>query len=227
MRDVSSSFFIDPLTQFLVRGSPLLQSSKLDNVDLRWEWYRDGGDNVSVALFYKDITNPIELIELGTVGGAAPNLLTANAQQGELYGIEVDFLQGLNVIGEKFDNFFVSGNFTLSDSSVTIGAIDDDEITLFERQVLDALDATSASNIVTNNERRLVGHSEWVVNLQFGWDSDNGEHTTTLAYNAFGPRIIVPGTRGNQDAQEETYLMNKKKYCRKTFQSSVNKKVLT
>ena len=88
---------------------------------------------------------------------------------------------------------------------MTIGAIDDDEITLFERQVLDALDATSASNIVTNNERRLVGHSEWVVNLQFGWDSDNGEHTTTLAYNAFGPRIIVPGTRGNQDAQEETF----------------------
>ena len=205
MRDVSSSFFIDPITQFLVRGSPLLQSSKLDNVDLRWEWYRDGGDNLSVALFYKDIANPIELIELGTVGGAAPNLLTANAEQGELYGVEVDFLQGLNVIGESFDNFFVSGNFTLSDSNVTIGAIDDDEISLFESQVLDALDATSASNIVTNNERRLVGHSEWVVNIQIGWDSDNGEHTATLAYNAFGPRIIVPGTRGNADAEEETF----------------------
>lgn len=205
MRDVSSSFFIDPLTQFLVRGSPLLQSSKLDNYDLRWEWYRDGGDNLSVALFYKDITNPIELIELGTVGGAAPNLLTANAEEGNVYGIEFDFLQGLGVLGNEFNNFFVSGNVTISDSEVTIGAIDDDVISLFESQVLDALNATSASNIVTNNVRRLVGHSEWVVNLQLGWDSDNGEHTATIAYNAFGPRIIVPGTRGNLDAEEETF----------------------
>ena len=205
LRDVSSSFFIDPITQFLVRGSPLLQSSKLDNFDARWEWYREAGNNLSVALFYKDITNPIELIELGTVGGAAPNLLTANAQSGEVYGVEFEFLQDLGVLGKEYSNFFVSGNMTLSDSEVEIGAIDDDEITLFEQQVLDALNATSASNIVTNNVRRLVGHSKWVANLQFGWDAENGEHAATLVYNAFGPRIIVPGTRGNQDAEEETF----------------------
>jgi hypothetical protein len=58
---------------------------------------------------------------------------------------------------------------------------------------------------VTNNKRRLVGHSEWVANLQLGFDSDNGAHTATVVYNAFGPRIIVPGTRGNQDAEEETF----------------------
>ncbi len=205
LRDISTTFFIDPLTEFLVRGSPLLVSSKLANLDARWEWYKPDGNNLSVALFYKDITNPIELVELATVGGAAPNLLTANAQTGEVYGVEVEFLQDLNFISESLSNFYTSGNLTLSDSSVTIGAVDDDETTLFERQVLDALDATSASNIVTNNERRLIGHSEWVANFQINFDSDNGEHAATLVYNAFGPRIIVPGTRGNQDAEEETF----------------------
>ncbi|WP_395344854.1 TonB-dependent receptor domain-containing protein [Ningiella sp. W23] len=205
LRDISTTFFIDPLTEFLVRGSPLLQSSKLDNIDFRWEWYKADGNNVSVALFYKDIETPIELVELGTVGGAAPNLLTANGESGELYGVEMEFLQDLNFISDKLANFYMSGNLTLSDSEVTLGAVDDDEISLFEEQLLDALDATSASNIVTNNTRRLVGHSEWVANLQLGYDSDNGEHTATLVYNAFGPRIIVPGTRGNQDAEEETF----------------------
>lgn len=205
LRDISTTFFIDPLTEFLVRGSPLLQSSKLDNIDFRWEWYMANGNNLSVALFYKDIETPIELVELGTVGGAAPNLLTANGESGELYGIEMEFLQDFDFISKDLNNFYISGNLTLSDSEVTLGAVDDDEISLFERQVLDALDATSASNIVTNNKRRLVGHSEWVANLQLGYDSDNGEHTATLVYNAFGPRIIVPGTRGNQDAEEETF----------------------
>jgi hypothetical protein len=205
LRDISTTFFIDPLTEFLVRGSPLLQSSKLDNFDFRWEWYKPDGNNLSVALFYKDIETPIELVELATVGGAAPNLLTANGEEGELYGIEMEFLQDLRFINTKLSNFYMSGNLTLSDSEVTLGAIDDDEISLFEAQVLDALDATSASNIVTNNQRRLVGHSEWVANLQLGWDSDNGEHTATVVYNAFGPRIIVPGTRNNQDAEEDTF----------------------
>lgn len=205
LRDISTTFFIDPLTEFLVRGTPLLQSSKLDNIDVRWEWYMASGNNLSVALFYKDIETPIELVELGTVGGAAPNLLTANGESGELYGIEMEFLQDLTFIDNSLSNFFVTGNLTFSDSEVTLGAVDDDEISLFEEQLLDALDATSASNIVTNNKRRLVGHSEWVANFQMGWDSDNGEHSTTLVYNAFGPRIIVPGTRGNQDAQEETF----------------------
>ena len=94
---------------------------------------------------------------------------------------------------------------TISDSEVTLGAVEDDVTSLFETQLLDALNATSASITVTNNKRRLVGHSEWVANLQVGYDSDNGEHSATLVYNAFGPRIIVPGTRGNEDAEEQTY----------------------
>jgi len=205
LRDVSVTFFIDPLTEFLVRGTPLLQSSKLDNVDFRWEWYREAGNNLSVAVFYKDIEKPIELIELNTVGGAAPNLLTANGESGKLYGLEVEFLQDLSIISSELSNFFVTGNLTISDSEVTLGAVEDDVTSLFETQLLDALNATSASITVTNNKRRLVGHSEWVANLQVGYDSDNGEHSATLVYNAFGPRIIVPGTRGNEDAEEQTY----------------------
>lgn len=205
LRDISTTFFIDPLTEFLVRGSPLLQSSKLRNVDFRWEWYRENGNNLSAALFYKDIDNPIELVELGTVGGAAPNLLTANGETGELYGAEVEFLQDLSFINDDLIDFFMTGNITVSDSEVTIGAVDDDVTSLFETQLLDALDATSASNIITNNTRRLVGHSEWVINFQLGYDSPNGEHSATLVYNAFGPRIIVPGTRGFEDAEEQTF----------------------
>lgn len=205
MRDISTTFFVDPITEFLVRGTPLLESSKLDNIDFRWEWYMSDGNNLSVAFFYKDIENPIELIELATVGGAEPNLLTANGETGELKGIEFEFLHDFAFLGGYWSNFFVSGNMTLSDSEVTLGIADDGVDSLFETQLKDALDATSVSNIVTNNVRRLVGHSEWVANMNLGWDSEDGEHTASLVYNVFGPRIIVPGTRGNEDAQEQPF----------------------
>ncbi|WP_172449416.1 TonB-dependent receptor domain-containing protein [Bowmanella denitrificans] len=202
MRDISSSFFIDPLTEFLVRGSPLLRSAELKNADLRWEWYKESGNNLSVALFYKDMTNPIEMVELSG-GEGTPQLLTANAEEGELYGLEVEFLQDLSFLSNDMAGFFLSGNITLSDSNVKIGR--DNPDSLYNQQLRDALNASTVTTSITNDERRLVGHSKWVANLQFGWDSDDGNHSTSLVYNAFGERIIVPGVSGNEDAQEQPF----------------------
>ena len=201
LRDISTSFFIDPLTEFLVRGSPMLQSAELKNIDVRWEWYKETGNNMSVALFYKDMTNPIEMVELSG-GEGTPQLLTANAVEGEVYGIEFEFLQDLVFVSDDLSDFFVSGNITLSDSNVKIGS--DDPNSLYTQQVTDALGGRVTTPI-TNDERRLVGHSEWVLNLQAGWDSKDGNHSLSLVYNAFGERIIVPGVSGFEDAMEEPF----------------------
>ena len=76
-------------------------------------------------------------------------------------------------------NFFVSGNVTLSDS----------EIQLDTQKIVEQ---TGVSTSITNTERRLTGHSKWVVNSQLGFDSDNGKHSASLVYNVFGERIIIP-----------------------------------
>lgn len=201
LRDISTTFFIDPLTEFLVRGSPTLVESELTNVDFRWEWYMSQGNNLSVALFYKDMENPIEMVQFDG-GEGVPQLLTANAETGELYGVEMEFLHDLAFIGDNFSNFFVSGNLTLSDSNVKIGS--DDQDSLFSQQARAAYGGTVTATI-TNDERRLVGHSEWVANIQMGWDSANGEHSASLVYNAFGERIIAPGVRGFEDGIENPF----------------------
>lgn len=199
-RDISSASYIDPLTEFEVTGTPLLESSTVTHVDFRWEWYREDGNNVSVALFYKDIENPIETVELPSVGGATPQLMTANGDTGDITGIEFEFLQDFAFIG--VENWFMSGNLTLSDSEVDLGA--DQEGSLLEQQVENA-GFDFVDNFVTNNTRRLIGHSEWVTNLQFGYDSADGNHSASIVYNVFGPRIIVPGARTAEDAEEESF----------------------
>lgn len=205
-RDISSSFYIDPLTEFLVRGSTSLQSSSIDNIDFRWEWYLETGENLSVAFFWKDIENPIEQIELPSATEGAPQLLTANASDGQLFGAEVEFLTDLAFINENLSNYFVTGNVTYSNSEVNICSSNSRRNCLFEEQLKEALNTQeSVTSVITNNTRRLIGHSEWVANLQMGWDALNNEHSATLVYNVFGPRIIVPGVSGFEDAQEQSF----------------------
>jgi hypothetical protein len=187
LREVTPVLFIDPLTDFKVTGFSGLQSTDVTSYDARLEWYYDES-NYSVGVFYKDLENPIESIELS---GSDGNLLMSfrNADAGEVYGVEAEFLQQLNMFeGESFkwmDNFFVAGNFTYSESEITIQQF--------------------AGTNLTNLKRPLSGHSKHVVNFQLGFDSDNDQHNATLTYNVFGKRIAFAGVNDKDDAYEQPF----------------------
>ena len=176
LREYADIQFIDPELNDRVQGNPNLKFSDIEHIDLRTELFFDNGDNITVSLFYKDITNPIERVE--RPGPADARLLSfENAQAGEIYGVE---FEGLKVIGA---GFFVSGNLVLSDSELTF---------------------TEASS-QTSLKRRLTGHSEYVVNTQLGFDSDNGQHSASLLYNVFGDRVFFGGRSPSPDAFEDPF----------------------
>ena len=187
LREVTPVLYVDPLTDFKVTGFSGLTSTDINSADVRLEWYYDNS-NYSVGLFYKDLDNPIEAIELS---GSDGNLLMSfrNAESGKLYGVEAEFLQQLDMfngsIGQIADNFFLAGNLTLSESEITIQRF-------------------PGANL-TNLERGLSGHSKYVANLQLGFDSDNDKHNATLTYNVFGKRIAFAGVNGKDDAFEQPF----------------------
>jgi TonB-dependent receptor len=192
LREVSSSTFIDPLTEFPIAGTPGINTTSIINYDLRWEWYREAGNNLSVGLFYKDMDAPIESVQSPAQDGP-PLIRIANAQSGELFGIEVEFLQGLEFIADGiWNNIFLSGNVTLSDSEI-----------ILDRQEI--VEQTGVSAAISNLKRRLTGHSQYVANLQAGYDSDNGEHAVSVIYNVFGARILIPGIDGFDDSYEQPF----------------------
>jgi len=184
LREVTGSSYIDPLTETRIRGNPALVTSDLENVDLRAEWFFESGDNFTVSLFYKDIANPIE-----TVQGAGTDdnisLTFINAQSADISGLEVEWLKDLSSFGwDWLDPFFFSGNMTLSDSELTVGNV--------------------GFNL-TNDVRPMSQHSDTVLNLQLGFDSPNGAHTVTLAYNTFSERLFFAGRDGVPDAYEQPF----------------------
>lgn len=176
LREFADIQFIDPELNDRVQGNPSLKYSDVDHLDLRTELFYENGDNLTVSLFYKDITNPIERVE--RPGPQDARLLSFdNALSGEVYGIEFEGMKTLPA------GFFVSGNLVVSDSELQF-------------------DASSSQTSLT---RRLTGHSEYVVNTQLGYDSDNGMHSASLLYNVFGERVFFGGRNSAPDAFESPF----------------------
>ena len=155
-------------------------------MDVRGEWLWSNGDSFTLSGFYKEIDQPIETVQ----GGASEdNILFTfvNGDSGEIYGVEIEWLKTLGWLGNWAEAFYLAGNATFSDSTID----------------LDRTVAGAAS--ITNDSRRLTQHSEWVANVQLGWDSNDARHAATLVYNAFGERIFFAGIDGNGDAFEQPF----------------------
>ena len=195
LREITAATYIDPLTEYPVSGTPGLKTTDMTNIDLRWEWYMPNGNNLSVGVFTKSLENPIEAVQSPAQDGP-PLIRIANGEDATVTGIEFEFLQDLNflkgALGSLAESTFMSGNVTLSDSEITL-----------DRQNI--VDQTGVSTSITNLERRLTGHSEYVVNMQLGYDSADGDHLATIVYNVFGERVIISGIDGFEDAMEQPF----------------------
>ena len=180
LREVVPVSYYDPLTDIRTFGRTGLQSSPIQNFDLRYESYAANGNNFSIAAFYKDIEAPIETVL--RIGDEDYSATFINGETAEVYGIEAEWLQDLTFLSS---GLFTSGNITLSDSEVSI-------------------DPSLAGNL-TNPTKRMTGHSEYVVNLQLNYDASSGDHTSSLVYNVFGERILASGVAGREDAMEQPF----------------------
>lgn len=183
LREITDSSYIDPITDDLVRGNPGIVPSEVENIDLRGEWYFGNGDTVSVTLFDKDITNPIEFFEIPASDTTIAREVV-NAASASITGVEIEGLKELAFLGGIFDTMFVQGNLTVQDSELVAGP---------------------NANVPTNPVRTLSGASDYVANLMLGFDSSDAKHTASLVYNVFGERLYVAGRNGSPDGFEQPF----------------------
>ncbi len=180
LRELTDASYIDARTGYLTDGNPDVRPADFVNIDIRAEWFFSNDDTFSITLYRKDITNPIEFYE-----SAASDTNRAreiiNAESGQITGLELDGLKSLAFLGESFEPFFVQGNLTIQNTEIKAGV---------------------QADAPTNNVRQLSGASNYVANLMMGFDSMNGQHSTTLVYNVFGERLYLAGRNGAPDGFE-------------------------
>ncbi|MGB1158819.1 MAG: TonB-dependent receptor domain-containing protein [Porticoccaceae bacterium] len=166
----SDSQSYDPSTDDPIFGKADLQVSEIDNLDLRLEYYFGESSRASLAIFKKDIDKPIERAIPDASGSAAAGITFRNQNSAQLDGIEIDF--NTLIVDTDVHGLFLNGNLSYIDSSVVLGP------------------RSLQLEGETSNGRPLQGQSEYLANLQIGYDHYPTEQKLTLLFNYFDDRIF-------------------------------------
>ncbi|QYU69440.1 TonB-dependent receptor [Leptolyngbya sp. 15MV] len=127
---LATGFVINLSTATASSGTPTLQPFRADQFDVSLEWYTSRTGLISLAGFYKDVSNFVSLRTFtGTIpgvtrfDGGTDFLITApfNAGGATIKGLEVGVQQGLEFLPGWLSGFGVIANYTLSDVDTDSG----------------------------------------------------------------------------------------------------------
>lgn len=164
-RELAPTVYYDFDLGSSVMGNYDLRAAYIQNFDLRYEWYPSKGEIVSIALFYKKFSNPIEWTY--TVAGGTDLVYSyINAKGADNYGIEIDIRKNLGFIG--LNDFSLSFNGSLIKSKVKFDG---------------------GNNI----DRPMQGQSPYLINA--GLFYNRSGWSAAILYNRIGKRIVGVGNK--------------------------------
>ncbi|RMB36258.1 outer membrane receptor protein involved in Fe transport [Sphingomonas sp. PP-F2F-G114-C0414] len=197
-RELAPQQFRDPESDRLFFGNPLLQDTKLYNLDARYEWFFARDQRFTLGAFYKRIDKPIE--QVGFYTGADDRLQTGftNLPKAKLYGGEVEFQKyvPLDTLGSDFfatRRLLFIANYTYTNSSITV---DDTCVPNVVDQTTKVAGCDTGFAPATGNFRDgapLTGQSDHLVNVQLGLEDTKRLSQITLLFNYASDRVTNRG----------------------------------
>ncbi len=188
-KELSFAQIIDPISNRIFNGSlytypdwdGVLVETRIDNIDLRWEWFLEAGQMVSVSGFYKKFNNPIELVRIPTQQ-TSTEYQARNVGDGQLFGFEFELRKDLGFITPSLQALSFSGNLTLVQSEIEMT-----EAEFNARKNYEKIGET------VKNKRVMAGQSPYVINAGLTYDLKDFGIETGLFYNVKGPTLTIVG----------------------------------
>jgi TonB-dependent receptor len=198
-RELVRQRYFDPETNRQYSGNPFLTDSELLNFEARAEYYLGGGSNFSLAGFYKEIEDPIE-VYVGLVTGDR-FISYANAPKATLYGAEADlsYVYDLFDVGGWFETkqIMLQGNYTYTKSELSVVESDSVVVTQGENVI------TAPALTYFRDGAPLVGQSDHLVNLQVGLEDADTLQQFTVLFSYASERVSLRGSNNLPDVIEE------------------------
>jgi hypothetical protein len=180
-RELAPILFQDVLGGMNLSGNADLRRSLIQNVDLRWEWYPNRDEILSLGVFFKNFIDPIERVEVATSGSSQQTYVNASGARN--FGLELEARKRLGMLGPIGENLVVFTNATVMESQIRLG--------------------TQGGTSVTNPNRAMVGQAPYVINSGLTWTSMSERTSATLLYNRVGRRIFAAGPLPLPDIYDE------------------------
>jgi TonB-dependent receptor len=177
-RELAPFIFYNFVNDNLTSGDPYLKRAKINNYDLRFEFFPGSGQIISLSGFYKEFFNPIELI-LRTGTSGTPELYFDNVGDVVNYGAEFEYRMNLGALNKKDTSSFLK-DITLYFNGALI------------RSVMD-LSAIAGQAEYPDARRPLQGQSPYLINAGIFYAGPK-DFNINLSYNLVGQRIAIAGS---------------------------------
>ncbi|MGD8922583.1 MAG: TonB-dependent receptor, partial [Candidatus Zixiibacteriota bacterium] len=187
LREMSHAFYDEFGGGLTFLGNPDITYTRIDNYDVRWEWFLRPGEILAISGFYKNFKDPIELTIVDVNGTIGP----VNVPKARLYGVELEFRRGLDHVGRFLRYFKLGGNITLVHSEVDIPGGELTDLRLVDPNAKDT--------------RPMVGQSPYVVNLDLAYENPLSGTSLSLLYNVFGERMAFNAQDFTPDVFEQPF----------------------
>jgi len=179
-RELSTAPYIDEDSGYETVGNPLLKTTLIQNFDHRYEYFWKEDEYLSVGLFRKEFSNPIE-----SQFEPSPNLRKTfgNSKSAYSQGIELENRFNMRYLSRELRRFYFSYNLSTIDSKVDL--------------------SNDTLGLQTSKERPLQGQSPYIINWQVSYENPNVKWNWNLVFNMIGRRITEVGTQNRPDIYEE------------------------
>lgn len=162
-----------------------LQSTRINNFDIRWEAFQQRGEMWSVGAFYKTFENPIEIVQfLSDPGSFQPR----NVGNGTVLGVEMEFRKSLGFLSPRFENFLWTTNVTITESRINMSATE-----------LKSRELTAREGQVIGSTRDMAGQAPYIVNTGISYNNFSNGWEAGVYYNVQGPTLNLVGFGNRTD----------------------------
>ncbi len=167
LREYAPFTFYDFMYLTNVKGNPSLTRSLIQNYDIRYEWFMNPGEVISISGFYKIFKNAIEETILPT-SGEIQKSFTNSKENAYNYGVEFELRKNLGFIMPStfLEYIGFNVNYAWINSEITVKQINETET------------------------RPMWGQSPYTFNVGLFFNQPDWGTSFNVAYNVSGKRII-------------------------------------
>ncbi|MBR9997848.1 MAG: TonB-dependent receptor, partial [Cyclobacteriaceae bacterium] len=188
-KELSFAQIIDPITNRIFNGSLFtysgwdgnLAETRIDNKDLRWEYFMAGGQMLSISGFMKNFDNPIELVRIPEQQ-TSTEYQPRNVGDGRLVGVEFEIRKNFSFLSSYLRDFSFSSNITLVESQITMTDVE-----------YNSRETYLKSGETLSRTRSMAGQSPYVINSSLTYTNYDLGLDAGIFYNVKGPTLYIVG----------------------------------
>ncbi len=168
-----------------------LRETRINNFDLRWEWFQSNGQMISVSGFYKTFDDPIEMVQFVK---AKNNIQPRNVGDGRVLGLELEIRQSLGRITDVLRPLSINANFTYNRSRIDIATNE-----------LESRKESARKGQEIDDTRQMAGQSPYIVNAGLSYSGSENGLEAGIFYNVQGKTLQIVGVNDRPDVYSDPF----------------------